>query len=240
MIRGVIFDLGGTLIFPGEFEAANAQALLRWVRGQGLAAPDDLAAAVMAERQARWAARAGTREVTADEALRAVLERYGLPTDAGFVADAERAFFAPELEGMRALPGAVALLARLNRAGLRTGLISNASSHYLIVEGCRRLLFAPYLEPIVSSAAVGWAKPDARIFRVVLRRWGLAPEEVVMVGDTLAADIAGAQAVGMRAILLTAVHPPGAPTSLASARPDAVAATPREVGEIIERWREGA
>jgi putative hydrolase of the HAD superfamily len=195
----------------------------------------------MAQRQALWAARTGTQEVTADEALRAVLERSRLPTDAEFLADAERAFFAPELEGMRPLPGAVELLARLSRGGLRIGLISNASSHYLIVECCRRLLFAPYLEPIVSSAAVGCVKPDPRIFRVVLRQWNLPPAEVAMVGDTLGADSAGAQAVGMRSILVTAAHPPGAPTSLGSVRPDAVAKTLAEVGDIIERWsRTGA
>jgi len=241
MIRGAIFDLGGTLIHPGEFEPGNAQTLLRWVRGRGFAVPDDFVGAVMAQRQALWAARTGTQEVTADEALRAVLERYRLPTDAEFLADAERAFFAPELEGMRPLPGAVELLARLSRDGLRIGLISNASSHYLIVECCRRLLFAPYLEPIVSSAAVGWGKPDPRIFHVVLRQWGLPPAEITMVGDTLAADIAGAQTVGLQSILLTATHPPGAPAFLESVRPDAVAKTLAEVGDIIEQWsRTGA
>lgn len=61
-----------------------------------------------------------------------------------------------------------------------------------------------------------------------------------MVGDTLAADIAGALTVGIRSILLTAAHPPGAPAFLESVRPDAVAKTLAEVGEIIDRWREQA
>lgn len=238
MIRGVIFDLGGTLIHPGDFERGNAQALARWLRGRGQAPPEGFAEALMAERRALWDSRTGAEEVTADRALRAVLERFGLPADAAFVADAERAFFSYELDGMRALPEAVALLAHLARLGLRTGLISNASSHYLVVEGCRRLLFTPYLDPIISSAGFGLTKPDPRIFRAVLRQWDLPPGEVAMVGDTLGADIAGAAAVGMRSILLTAAHPPGAPTALDSLRPDAAARALAEVGDIIDRWRE--
>jgi len=200
--------------------------------------PDDFAAALMAERQARWAARSGFEETTADGALRAVLERYGLPAGAAEVEAAERAFFAPELDEARPLPGAAALLRRLNDAGLRVGLASNASSHYFVVECCRRLLFAEFLDPIISSAAVGWGKPDPRIFRAVVRPWGLPPEAIVMVGDSLAADIAGAAAVGMRGILLTAALEPGAPVALGEVRPDAVAATLDDVGDIIAEWQE--
>jgi FMN phosphatase YigB (HAD superfamily) len=37
---------------------------------------------------------------------------------------------------------------------------------------------------------------------LIARRWGLAPAEVVVVGDTLSADILGAQNAGMPAILV--------------------------------------
>jgi len=245
MIRGVIFDLGGTLIYSAEFEAANAQALTRWLRERGRAVPDGFAQAVMAERMARWTSRRGTEEVTAHDALQAVLRRYDVPSDAAFIADAERAFFVPELEGMRPRPGAVPLLARLASAGLRLGLISNASSHYLIVECCRRLLFAAYLEPIVVSAAVGRRKPDPRIFHAVLKPWGLEGPEVVMVGDSLEADIAGARAAAMRSILVAPEpdggppisHAAGDPASTAFVQPDATAEDLQQVGEIIDRWR---
>lgn len=192
----------------------------------------------MAERRARWAARTGFEETTADSALRAVLERYDLPAEPPDIGEAERAFFVPELEDARPLPGAAAVLARLNRGGLRTALVSNASSHYFVVECCRRMLFAEFLDPIVSSAAVGWGKPDSRVFRAVLRPWRFPPDAVVMVGDSLAADIAGAAMLGMRTILFTAAHSPGASVALESVRPDAVAATLAEAASIIEGWKE--
>jgi len=192
----------------------------------------------MTERQARLAARTGFEETTADAALRAVLERFGLPAEPADVEEAERTFFIPELAEARPLPGAAAMLARLNRDGLRTALVSNASSHYFVVECCRRLLFAEFLDPIVSSAAVGWVKPDPRVFQAVLRPWRLSPEAVVMVGDSLRADVAGAAQLGMRTILLRAAHEPGGPVSLDSLRPDAVAATLAEVADIVEGWTE--
>lgn len=226
------------MIWPGTWEAANAQALRTHLRNRGHTVPDDFVDALMAERQARWAARAGLEEATADGTLRAVLARYHLPAGSADVDDAERAFFGPELEEARALPGAAATLARLTRVGLRLALVSNASSHYFVVECCRRLLFAEFLDPIVSSAAVGWMKPDPRVFHAVLRPWGISPGAVVMVGDSPAADIAGASALGMRSILLTATHPAGGPAVPDAPRPDAVAATLAEVAEIVESWKE--
>lgn len=242
MIRGVIFDLGGTLIARARtpllnFERGNAEALRRWLRVRGARLDAGFVEALVAERAAKFAQRAGgTREIKAEEALRPVLARYGQPTDDRFVASAEAAFFEPELREMRLLPGARNLLVLLAARGLRLGLASNASSHYFIVECCRRLGLDRFLDPILSSAAVGWGKPDPKIFEAILQPWAIPPQAAVMVGDTVDADIAGARHLGMRAVLLTAEHGPGDPKEMAGIRADAAAATLVEVGRIIERW----
>jgi putative hydrolase of the HAD superfamily len=54
----------------------------------------------------------------------------------------------------------------------------------------------------ISSFHHGHTKPHASIFRAVLDLLGVEPAEAVMVGDTIADDIEGARALGMRAILL--------------------------------------
>ncbi|MGH2399511.1 MAG: HAD family hydrolase [bacterium] len=237
MILGVIFDLGGTLITQGDFEEPNARGLLRWLRESGHAVPDSFVDALKAKRRALWDGRKGAEEVTAGQAIGAVLASYNLPITSPLLVDAERAFFTFELESVRPLPGAVEVLRQLHGSGLRIALISNASSDYFVHDCCRRLRFAPYLEPIVSSAAVGWVKPDRRIFQAVLDRWRVPPEAVVMIGDNLEADIAGAQIADMRSILVTMIHSPNAPTSSESLRPTAVAGALGRVGEIIEHWR---
>jgi putative hydrolase of the HAD superfamily len=59
---------------------------------------------------------------------------------------------------------------------------------------------APLFEVIVISAEIGVGKPDPRIFEAALASLELAPNDAVMIGDSLARDIAGAQAAGLRAI----------------------------------------
>jgi HAD superfamily hydrolase (TIGR01509 family) len=242
VIRGVIFDLGGTLAeltAPQEadqLDRRNAGALLRWLRGRGLQADDGFVDALVAERRMCFERRAaGLREVTAIEALIPVLERHGLPHHEPFVAAAETAFFEPELSSMRSLPGAEELLRWARGMDLRTGVASNASSHHFVVECCRKLGFADFLDPIVSSAQVGWAKPHPKIFETILSAWSLPPEQVVMVGDTLTADIAGARRMGMRNILLVTAPAPRPPEN-AEVKPDAVASALSDVQRILQDW----
>jgi FMN phosphatase YigB (HAD superfamily) len=54
----------------------------------------------------------------------------------------------------------------------------------------------------ISSFHHGKSKPHASIFRAVLDLLDVTPEEAAMVGDAVEEDLAGARAIGMRAILL--------------------------------------
>jgi putative hydrolase of the HAD superfamily len=93
---------------------------------------------------------------------------------------------------------ALPVLEDLHRRGLRIGLISNgqrdldefAAHHGLEVDA------------IVGSKAHGRIKPDPSIFVAALTALGTAAEETAMVGDSYEDDIAGARALGIRAILL--------------------------------------
>ncbi|HMN21226.1 MAG TPA: HAD hydrolase-like protein [Ottowia sp.] len=56
----------------------------------------------------------------------------------------------------------------------------------------------PFFAGAVSAASVGVAKPDARIFHAGAAVGGVAPHEVLHVGDDAELDAAGALAVGMQ------------------------------------------
>lgn len=58
----------------------------------------------------------------------------------------------------------------------------------------------PLFVSMIVSAEVGFGKPDPRIFDAALAALDVSPESAVMVGDSLARDIAGAHAAGLRAI----------------------------------------
>jgi len=96
-------------------------------------------------------------------------------------------------------------LATLRTAGLRIGLVSNSARD--VREFARH--HGLDVDAGISSFHHGRTKPHASIFRAVLDLLGVEPAEAVMVGDTIADDIEGALALGMRAILVDreGVHP---------------------------------
>jgi putative hydrolase of the HAD superfamily len=89
-------------------------------------------------------------------------------------------------------------LATLRAAGLRIGLVSNSSRD--VGDFARH--HGLDVDAGISSFHHGRTKPHASIFRAVLDLLGVEPPEAVMVGDTIADDVEGARALGMRAILV--------------------------------------
>jgi putative hydrolase of the HAD superfamily len=89
-------------------------------------------------------------------------------------------------------------LATLRSSGLRLGLVSNSSRD--VGEFARH--HGLEVDAGISSFHHGRTKPHASIFRAVLDLLAVEPADAVMVGDTIADDIEGARALGMRAILV--------------------------------------
>ena len=93
---------------------------------------------------------------------------------------------------------ALPALEEVRRHGLRIGLISN---------GQRDLAeFADHhgleVDATVGSTMHGRIKPHPSIFESALSELGVDASEAVMVGDSVEDDIAGARAIGIRAILV--------------------------------------
>jgi epoxide hydrolase-like predicted phosphatase len=81
-------------------------------------------------------------------------------------------------------------------AGIRTGLISNSVGSDIYDKAVLDELF----EAVVISGEVGMHKPQREIFELGAEQIGLPPAECVFVDD-LRENCAGAEAVGMTAIL---------------------------------------
>lgn len=56
------------------------------------------------------------------------------------------------------------------------------------------------VDTILDSEVVGFNKPDPRFFQLALDRLGARPDQAIHVGDTVRADVRGAQAAGIRAL----------------------------------------
>jgi putative hydrolase of the HAD superfamily len=194
-----LFDFGGTLDGPG---LSWTDRFLDVYRRIGLEVPSDrvVAAAGYATRSAyaEPALASSSLRETVDFHVRCQLRFLAFEQPAvrarlvdAFVADSEAALAASR-SWLASLGGRVAL-----------GVVSNfyGNLERILVDADMATLFGA----IVDSAVVGVSKPDAEIFSLALARLGLAPGEVLFVGDSPEKDVLPARSCGLRAVLLAPV-----------------------------------
>ena len=95
-------------------------------------------------------------------------------------------------------------LARLKAMGLYLSAVSNADENMLepLIE---RGQLHRWLTHWTSSEAAQSCKPDKRFFEFALKKSGLSADQVLFVGDSLEQDIQGAHAVGMTTVLISEI-----------------------------------
>jgi putative hydrolase of the HAD superfamily len=93
---------------------------------------------------------------------------------------------------------ALPVLDFLRERGILIGLLSNSSRDLDEFVAHHGLL----ADAVLTSHVHGKTKPHETIFRALLEQLDVAPEDAVMVGDTVEDDVEGARAIGMRAVLL--------------------------------------
>lgn len=101
-------------------------------------------------------------------------------------------------ENFELFEDALPVLEELRGADLRIGLVSNGVRNLEEFVVHHRL----DVDAVVGSRAHGRVKPHPAIFQTALELLGVEPPDAVMVGDSLEEDVEGAQALGMRAILI--------------------------------------
>jgi 2-haloalkanoic acid dehalogenase type II len=113
------------------------------------------------------------------------------------------------LESLRftPFPDAAPTLATLHAAGLRLAVVSNWDCSLAGI--LSQVGLGGALDEVVVSAQAGAAKPDPRIFALALEQLHRGPREAIFVGDSPDTDVAGAQAAGMRALLIDRVGSAG-------------------------------
>jgi HAD superfamily hydrolase (TIGR01662 family) len=93
---------------------------------------------------------------------------------------------------------ALPVLDELRRAGLKIGLVTNSSRDVRAFARHHSL----DVDATIGSLEHGKTKPHASIFAALLELLDVDPADAAMVGDTIADDIEGARALGMRAVLV--------------------------------------
>jgi HAD superfamily hydrolase (TIGR01509 family) len=207
-LETLFLDAGNTLISI-DFAIVASELARHGVR----AAPTEIARAEAAARPKLSAWLAGGASQQAENThfsfLKNVLDHLPASHTPG---DAERARIAQEASARIyrpgasdelwnvPLPGIAEALAELRALGLRLVVVSNADG--TVERGLMRAGLHGLLDVIVDSHLVGFEKPDPRIFAHALTRSGARAETTLHVGDLYAADVVGARAAGVHALLL--------------------------------------
>ena len=89
----------------------------------------------------------------------------------------------------------------------RLGVVSNFYGNLATV--CEEAGIRPFFTAVVDSGRSGYLKPDPRIFHQAVEELGVDHSRAMFVGDSLPRDMAGARAVGIPHIWITAPTPHG-------------------------------
>lgn len=199
-LRGVLFDVDFTLIYPGPM-----------FQGEGYQA---------------FCARFGmTADATAfDRAVASAAAILETPEDAPYEPELYLTYTRHIIEQMGAAGDQVDACAReiydewalchhfvlydevpdvlraLSSSGIRVGLVSN--SHRCLSSLASHFGLEGLIDASISSSEHGLMKPHPSIFRAALASMRVEPGEALMVGDSVRHDVEGALRVGMRAALL--------------------------------------
>ncbi len=223
MIKGVFFDLGGTLFsyrHPAEMLKLTVDGICEKLKLEH-DAEEITRQFVLANKQ--------IEHEFAEKAFFLARE-YFAAVFANFLARMELQHLDEHQEWYRqfqhtALLEALTLksdchdtLTRLKDMGLYLSIVSNIDDDMLdpLIE---RAEFHRWLDHWTSSEAAQSCKPDQRFFDIVLDKSGLRPEEILFVGDSMEQDILGAHIAGMKTVLIAEDDTP-APMQVGKKVPD--------------------
>jgi putative hydrolase of the HAD superfamily len=177
------------------------------------------------------------KEETTVQLLRELMEAQGASPPDSVLFTAIEAMYAVTQENWYVEEDAAQTLKALQEMGYRLGMISNAADDENVQELVDKGSLRSHFELILSSAACGFRKPDAHIFQLALNHFQVSPGNAAMVGDTLEADILGANQIGMYSIWASR-HAKTPPEGELSIQPQAVISSLSELPELLNELEE--
>ena len=203
--QNYLFDLYGTLadIHTNEESPAFWRSVSRLLGMQGVdRSPSELKQRYQSEirrldAQARAALPAGAEpEIDIAVVFRGFFEDTGVPIDDRGIAEFARTFRLLSLRKLKLFPGVPAMLETLHRHGKQVFLLSNAQALFTRPE-LTLLGLDTRLDGSILSSEAGRKKPDPEFYHILMEKYGLDPQQTVMVGNDDIADCHGAAKAGL-------------------------------------------
>ncbi len=201
--QNYLFDLYGTLVdvHTDERKAVLWEKLAVWLAGEGAHySPEQLQTMYFSRVKQLEAQAKAERGCHAEIDIAAVFSEFytprGIEPTKARIENVTKLFRLLSLEKLRLFDGVEELMQRLHGAGKRVYLLSNAQYLFTWPEICALGLDA-YFDGVIISSVEGLKKPDVRLYRLALERFGLEADTTVMVGNDDRADCHGAAAAGL-------------------------------------------
>ena len=211
-IRAVMFDLGNTLMhavapdmWPEVIRRGN-QSLMDFLCNRDILTECDTFTDEFNQRLRQYYAERDVQMVETSTflVLKELLAEKGYADVSDTVIrESLDEHYAVTQKNWRLEKDTITCLEALQQANYKMGIISNAGDDRDVQQLIKRFNIDPYFELVLTSAACGYRKPHQRIFELALEYFNVRAEEVAMVGDTLDADILGANQMGMYSIWIT-------------------------------------
>jgi len=242
-IKAVLFDMGNTLI---EFETRPLQELQAVAQsavherlndhvGNAVPSLDDFRSVFLhAWNRVEKYHLPQIGQPTLAEALQIVLGELQFPVSPALIDELELVHYEAVRVQIHPYPEVEEVLGECRDRGLHLALISNTiwPSH-LHLDDLIDFNLDKFFHRIIFSRDFGLMKPHPAIFLEALSGSGIMPEEAVVVGDRVNADIQGARNTGCKAVLK--LHPYSCPGSSGSVHPDAEICSLRELLPLLDR-----
>lgn len=202
-IRHILFDLGGTLMHArGDWHPIHKsadQALADTLRAHDIELDSKVFRAHL--RQYYERRDKDYEETTYHFVLRELLRELGyIEVTESILRSALDAMYAITQSNWGLEEDALATLQKLKSENYHLGIFSNAGDDQDVQKLVGNFGIRPYFDFVLTSAASYYRKPHPRAFEIALAQWNITPEEAVMIGDSLQADIDGAKNLGMQTI----------------------------------------
>jgi putative hydrolase of the HAD superfamily len=202
-IRAVVFDVGGTLIYPAD---PVGETYAKFARKYGVKLSPEATETAFREAfrscspRAKGAVprdgndRAWWKQVVAKSTIdKAFPDPAAFET---FFEDVYQFFAKPDAWGI--YPEVLEVLEELRDRELDLCVLSNWDARlHTVLDGSS---LGEYLSNRFISAELGWEKPDPAIYRHVVESLRIKPEAILSVGDDAKNDIEGPKRAGWQAI----------------------------------------
>lgn len=208
-VDGIFFDLGFTLIEIKDFQVKKYTNLLKkglldleqYLENQGIIGDSHIFYNSTRKIQKKIFKKyfAIEEEYSTEFMLKESFSSLNIPIDDDIIKRSAEIYHKYELKAWKLKFGVKDTLKELSQ-DYKLAIISNAIYHKGILQILKNLDILKFFDFVLSSAKIGFKKPNKIIFQTVLDNLKLNPNSCLFVGDDIHADIYGAQTLNFKTV----------------------------------------